>query len=53
MIGLLDAYRNYDASEKVRVLETYAGIRIRGAMIDEIRQGDCLVRFHRTPGPYF
>lgn len=39
MIGLLDAYRNYDAT-KGASFETYAGIRIRGAMIDEIRQGD-------------
>lgn len=48
MIGLLDAYRNYDAS-KGASFETYAGIRIRGAMIDEIRQGDWVPRsVHRN-----
>ncbi len=39
MIGLLEASRNYDASQGAR-FETYAGIRIRGAMLDEIRRGD-------------
>ncbi len=48
MIGLLDASRNYDAS-KGASFETYAGIRIRGAMIDEIRQGDWVPRsVHRN-----
>lgn len=48
MIGLLDAYRNYDAG-KGASFETYAGIRIRGAMIDEIRQGDWVPRsVHRN-----
>lgn len=39
MIGLLDAAKNYDA-EQGASFETYAGIRIRGAMLDEIRKGD-------------
>ncbi len=39
MIGLLDASRNYDASQGAS-FETYAGIRIRGAMLDEIRRTD-------------
>lgn len=48
MIGLLDAYKNYDAT-KGASFETYAGIRIRGAMIDEIRQGDWVPRsVHRN-----
>jgi RNA polymerase sigma factor for flagellar operon FliA len=48
MIGLLDASRNYDAT-KGASFETYAGIRIRGAMIDEIRQGDWVPRsVHRN-----
>ena len=38
MIGLLEASRNYDASQGAS-FETYAGIRIRGAMLDEIRRG--------------
>ena len=39
MIGLLEAMSNYDASQGAS-FETYAGIRIRGAMLDEIRSGD-------------
>lgn len=48
VIGLLEAARNYDAS-KGASFETYAGIRIRGAMIDEIRRGDWAPRsVHRN-----
>ena len=39
MIGLLEAAKKYDLS-KGASFETYAGIRIRGAMLDEIRKGD-------------
>lgn len=39
MIGLLEAARKYDVS-KGASFETYAGIRIRGAMLDEVRRGD-------------
>lgn len=39
MIGLIEAWRNYDASQGA-TFETYAGIRIRGAMLDEIRRND-------------
>lgn len=39
MIGLLEASRNYDPSQGA-TFETYAGIRIRGAMLDEIRRSD-------------
>lgn len=39
MIGLLDAAKGYDASHGAS-FETYASIRIRGAMIDEIRRCD-------------
>ncbi len=39
MIGLIEACRNYDASQGAR-FETYAGIRIRGAMLDELRRND-------------
>jgi RNA polymerase sigma factor for flagellar operon FliA len=39
MIGLLEASRNYDAAQGAS-FETYAGIRIRGAMLDEIRRTD-------------
>ncbi len=43
MIGLLEASRNYDATQGAS-FETYAGIRIRGAMLDEIRKGDWVPR---------
>ena len=43
MIGLLEAARNFDAS-KGASFETFAGIRIRGAMLDEMRKGDWVPR---------
>jgi RNA polymerase sigma factor for flagellar operon FliA len=39
LIGLMDAAQNYDANQGAS-FETYAGIRIRGAMLDEIRRND-------------
>ncbi len=39
MVGLLEASRNYN-SELGASFETYAGIRIRGAMLDELRRND-------------
>lgn len=48
LIGLLEAGRSYDPS-KGASFETYAGIRIRGAMIDEMRRGDWVPRsVHRN-----
>lgn len=48
MIGLLEAAQKYD-SGKGASFETYAGIRIRGAMLDEIRKGDWVPRsVHRN-----
>jgi len=47
MIGLMEAAKKYDASQGAS-FETYAGIRIRGAMLDEIRKGDWAPRsLHR------
>ena len=47
MIGLLEASNNYDPSQGAS-FETYAGIRIRGSMLDEIRKGDWAPRsLHR------
>jgi RNA polymerase sigma factor for flagellar operon FliA len=47
MIGLLEAARNYDSTQGAS-FETYAGIRIRGSMLDEIRKGDWAPRsLHR------
>jgi len=43
MLGLLEARGNFDAS-KGASFETFAGIRIRGSMIDEIRRGDWVPR---------
>ncbi|WP_325891984.1 RNA polymerase sigma factor FliA [Grimontia sp. NTOU-MAR1] len=43
MVGLLEAQQNYD-STKGASFETYAGIRIRGAMLDDIRKGDWVPR---------
>lgn len=43
MVGLLEAQQNYDVS-KGASFETYAGIRIRGAMLDDIRKGDWVPR---------
>jgi len=43
MIGLLEAQKNYDG-RKGASFETYAGIRIRGAMLDDIRRGDWVPR---------
>lgn len=39
MLGLLDALKNYDSGQGAS-FETYAGIRIRGAMLDEVRRSD-------------
>ena len=48
MIGLLEASQKYDAS-KGASFETYAGIRIRGAIVDEMRRGDWAPRsVHRN-----
>src|SRR5690606_22095545 len=43
MMGLLDAARNFQ-DDQGATFETYASIRIRGAMIDEIRRGDWVPR---------
>ncbi|MEX2474327.1 RNA polymerase sigma factor FliA [Marinobacter sp.] len=48
MIGLLEAAQRYSTT-KGATFETYAGIRIRGAMVDEIRKGDWVPRsVHRN-----
>lgn len=43
MIGLLEAAKKYDGS-KGASFETYAGIRIRGHMLDEVRRNDWVPR---------
>ncbi len=48
MIGLLEAHENYDGARGAN-FETFASIRIRGAMIDEVRRGDWTPRsVHRN-----
>lgn len=38
-LGLIEASKNYDPSQGAS-FETYAGIRIRGSILDEVRHGD-------------
>jgi RNA polymerase sigma factor for flagellar operon FliA len=48
MIGLLEAANNYDASQGAS-FETYASIRVRGAMLDDVRKNDWAPRsVHRN-----
>lgn len=43
MIGLIEAFNRFDYSKGASFI-TYAGIRIRGSMIDELRRGDWVPR---------
>ncbi|MGX8702371.1 sigma-70 family RNA polymerase sigma factor [Caproiciproducens sp.] len=43
LIALLDAVEKFDFEKKVK-FETYASIKVRGAMIDYIRKQDCFPR---------
>lgn len=48
MIGLIEAARQFDGNRGAS-FETYAGIRIRGAILDELRKGDWIPRsVHRN-----
>jgi RNA polymerase sigma factor for flagellar operon FliA len=48
IIGLLEAARQYDPTQGAS-FETYAGIRIRGSMLDEVRRSDWTPRsVHRN-----
>jgi RNA polymerase sigma factor for flagellar operon FliA len=47
VIGLLEALRNFDENHGAR-FETYARIRIHGAIIDELRRMDCVSRTTRS-----
>ena len=46
LIGLLDAFENFDSTHGAQ-FETYAVQRVRGAMLDELRQIDWLPRSAR------
>lgn len=39
IVGLIEAAKHYNASQGAS-FETYAGIRVRGAMLDEVRRAD-------------
>lgn len=39
MVGLIEASKNYDPAQGAS-FETYAGIRVRGAMLDDVRHAD-------------
>ncbi|WP_057736897.1 FliA/WhiG family RNA polymerase sigma factor [Liquorilactobacillus uvarum] len=47
VIGLMDALRKFDATKKVP-FESYATIRIKGAIIDEIRKHSKISRYKMT-----
>ncbi|HTS18861.1 MAG TPA: FliA/WhiG family RNA polymerase sigma factor [Verrucomicrobiae bacterium] len=47
VIGLLNAVRNFDENNGAS-FETYARIRIHGAVIDELRRMDCVSRTMRS-----
>ncbi|HVM59894.1 MAG TPA: FliA/WhiG family RNA polymerase sigma factor [Verrucomicrobiae bacterium] len=47
VIGLLNALRNFDENNGAS-FETYARIRIHGAIIDELRRMDCVSRTMRS-----
>ncbi len=49
MIGLLEAFKRFETT-KGASFETYAGIRIRGAIIDEVRKSDWAPRSVRRNG---
>lgn len=49
LIGLMEAARNFDEAQGVQ-LETYASQRIRGAMLDELRESDWISRSARKNG---
>ncbi len=49
MLGLLDAMEKYDASKDVQ-FKTYAEFRIKGAILDELREMDWVPRSVRAKG---
>ncbi|TBR43162.1 RNA polymerase sigma factor FliA [Marinomonas agarivorans] len=49
MMGLIEAFKRFETT-KGASFETYAGIRIRGAIIDEVRKGDWAPRSVRRNG---
>ena len=52
VLGLMDAVRKYDPRKKVEI-ECYARFRIRGAILDSLRQGDWGPRSLRRLGRHY
>jgi len=52
VVGLINAIDNFDASQNVR-LKTYAEFRIRGAILDSLRQTDWAPRLKRRQAREF
>lgn len=52
VLGLMDAVRKYDPHKKVEI-ECYARFRIRGAILDSLRQGDWGPRSLRRLGRHY
>jgi DNA-directed RNA polymerase specialized sigma subunit len=48
VVGLIDAYNNFDGSKGVK-FETYASLRVRGSILDELRGMDWVPRSTRAP----
>jgi RNA polymerase sigma factor for flagellar operon FliA len=47
VVGLIEAYHNFDTSKGVK-FETYASLRVRGAILDELRGMDWVPRSTRA-----
>lgn len=47
VVGLIEAYRNFDVEKGVK-FETYASLRVRGAILDELRGMDWVPRSTRA-----
>lgn len=51
LLGLISALRRYDDKQQ-QTFEAYAMLRIRGAILDELRRRDCLPRSSRAKARY-
>ena len=47
VVGLIEAYRNFDTSKGVK-FDTYASLRVRGSILDELRSMDWVPRSVRA-----
>ena len=47
VVGLIEAYKNFDAGKAVK-FETYASLRVRGSILDELRGMDWVPRSTRA-----